>query len=200
MAGRRRSQAPEIEIVEIAGLGTVTLRRHSSAKRYIIRVPSETAVTVTVPARGSFRQAKALTLEKARWIRHVQQQRSRRQQETRPAIPLTNKEKKQIAETLRRRVDILAKQYGFKYQRIFVRHQKTVWGSCSQQKNININLELHRLPDYLRDYVILHELVHTRYLHHGAAFWQMLERYVPQAKKFNRELNHYQPNGYCRKP
>ena len=81
----------------------------------------------------------------------------------------------QAKDYLPRRVKELAQQHGFSYQKVFVKKLKSKWGSCSSQKNINLNVHLMRLPDHLIDYIILHELTHTREMNHGPEFWKVLD-------------------------
>ena len=69
----------------------------------------------------------------------------------------------------------LAERYGFTVNKVFIKHNRSNWGSCSAKGNINLNLNLVRLPAELRDYVILHELCHLKELNHGAAFHALLE-------------------------
>jgi predicted metal-dependent hydrolase len=87
----------------------------------------------------------------------------------------------------------LARRHGFAYNRVFVKNQRTLWGSCSSTNNINLNANLVRLPDELRDYVILHELVHTRHRNHSRAFWAALDRLVGDGKGLQRRLRQYLP-------
>ncbi len=89
------------------------------------------------------------------------------------------------------RVNELATQFGFKYNKIFIKNLKSKWGSCSAVNNINLNLFLMNIPDYLVDYIILHELVHTKVKNHSSEFWSMLNRCVPDAKKIDKELKNY---------
>jgi predicted metal-dependent hydrolase len=89
------------------------------------------------------------------------------------------------------RTDELASKFNFKYTHLSIKNAKTRWGSCSAQNNINLNLQLMRLPDYLIDYVILHELVHTVEKNHKNSFWGLLERVLPGAEKMDKELNNY---------
>jgi predicted metal-dependent hydrolase len=91
------------------------------------------------------------------------------------------------------RLDELARRHGFSYNKVFVRNQKTRWGSCSGANNINLNVNLIRLPAELRDYTLLHELVHTRIKDHGPRFWEELGKYVDQPRKLDRQLNPYGP-------
>ncbi|MBN1949702.1 MAG: M48 family metallopeptidase [Bacteroidales bacterium] len=89
------------------------------------------------------------------------------------------------------RVSMLAQNHGFRYSRLSVKNAKTRWGSCSSDNNINLNLQLMRLPDELIDYVILHELNHTVHKHHQKEFWSSLERILPGAKSLDKTLNGY---------
>ena len=72
-----------------------------------------------------------------------------------------------------------------------MKNQRTLWGSCSHRNNINLNVNLLRLPEELRDYVILHELVHTRHKNHSRAFWRDLDRFVGDAKGLQRHLRQF---------
>ena len=89
------------------------------------------------------------------------------------------------------RLNYLAVKYDFQYNRVFIKNQKTRWGSCSGKNNINLNVNLVRLPDELIDYTILHELVHTRIKNHGHRFWAQLDRLLGDARKLDRALNEY---------
>jgi predicted metal-dependent hydrolase len=92
---------------------------------------------------------------------------------------------------LPRRIDELASKFNFHYERLSIKNAKTRWGSCSAHNNINLNLQLMRLPDFLIDYVILHELVHTVEKNHKKSFWNKLESIMPGAGKFDKELNKF---------
>lgn len=86
------------------------------------------------------------------------------------------------------RVKELAGEYGFSYRKVFIKNARTLWGSCSSKNNINLNLNLMRLPQRLQDYVILHELTHTRYRNHGVKFWKQLDNYFGDARTLSKEL------------
>jgi len=94
------------------------------------------------------------------------------------------------------RTEELARLHGFQYKNVFVKHVKSRWGSCSSENNINLNLHLMRLPDRLIDYVILHELAHTREKNHGPGFWLLLEKVCPGARKLDKEINHFHVDIY----
>ena len=97
----------------------------------------------------------------------------------------------QARDILVRRLESLADRHGFTFNRIFVRNQRTRWGSCSRKNNINLNIKLVQLPAALMDYIILHELVHTRVKNHGPAFWKELSRHMSNPKQLDRQLNAY---------
>lgn len=85
----------------------------------------------------------------------------------------------------------LAARYGFTYNKVRIKHNSSNWGSCSELGSINLNLNLMRLPEHLRDYVMLHELCHLRYLNHGPEFHALLESVCPGHRALNRELRSY---------
>lgn len=90
------------------------------------------------------------------------------------------------------RVAELAELHGFRVNAIHIRNNKTLWGSCSAGNNISLNLHLMRVPGYLADFIILHELVHTKIKNHGPRFWEMLNRVTGnQARALAREIRKY---------
>jgi hypothetical protein len=86
------------------------------------------------------------------------------------------------------RVRQLAEQHGFHFRRLFIKDLRSRWGSCSVVNNINLALQLMRLPDDLVDYVILHELVHTRVKNHGVDFWKILDQVSGDARGLDKRL------------
>jgi predicted metal-dependent hydrolase len=95
------------------------------------------------------------------------------------------------------RLSWLAQQHQFTYQQVFIKNLKSRWGSCSNRNNINLNLHLMRLPDHLIDYVLLHELCHTRVKNHGPGFWRELNRITNgRARELDRAMKNYQTKIY----
>ena len=76
---------------------------------------------------------------------------------------------------LGQKLDLLAKDYGFVFKRLTVKHNSSNWGSCSRAGNINLNLNLIRLPEPRCDYVSLHEWAHLKEPNHGGRFHELLE-------------------------
>ena len=96
--------------------------------------------------------------------------------------------KKEARAFLPERTAKLADRHGFLFGKLTFRNQKTRWGSCSSGNNISLNIQLMRLPDEKIDYVILHELCHTKIRNHGRDFWQLLESVMPDARRIHREM------------
>lgn len=91
------------------------------------------------------------------------------------------------------RLTLLAEQHGFSYNGVAIKQLTSRWGSCDQNKNIALNLFLMQLPPELIDYVLLHELSHTRHLNHGSDFWELLESVLPGARIKRLAIKQYKP-------
>lgn len=94
-------------------------------------------------------------------------------------------------EVLPHRLAQLSQQHNLPYNSHKIKNITSRWGSCSAKGNINLSIYLMKLPDYLIDYVILHELAHTVHMNHGAEFWAFLEELVGNAKALSRELKQH---------
>lgn len=82
----------------------------------------------------------------------------------------------------------LSKAHQLPFSGLSIRTQKTRWGSCNTHKKINLNSKLLFLPKRLVDYVIIHELCHTKFLDHSNNFWNLVEDHMPHYKKLVREI------------
>ncbi len=99
----------------------------------------------------------------------------------------------EAARELLPRLKALAEQHGFTYQSASVKQLKSRWGSCDSQQHITLNIFLMQLPWHLIDYVLLHELVHTRHMEHGPHFWGEFERHLADPKALRKAMKQYQP-------
>lgn len=77
------------------------------------------------------------------------------------------------------RVLELAGQHQLAVHRVTVRNQRSRWGSCSRRATISLNWRLIQAPEFVRDYIILHELMHLRQMNHSSRFWREVERVCP---------------------
>ena len=165
--------------------------RHPTARRYVIRVRPDGSVRVTVPRWGSRRQAERFAEEQSSWI---ERQRARvRESATR--APSYSQEairelRRQAARELPGRLLHLAKHHGVEVSRVSVRNQRSRWGSCSPSGLICLNWRLVLMPDDVRDYVLIHELMHLRRLDHSRHFWRLVAHACPDyenARQWLRE-------------
>ena len=86
----------------------------------------------------------------------------------------------------------LAEHYGFSYKKVKITGSKSRWGSCSATGNINLSCYLMLLPPHLMDYVLLHELTHTREMNHGPKFWKILDELTEgRAHSLRTELRNF---------
>jgi len=175
-----------VETWEVPGIGPVAVAVSDRARHARITIRRDGAVKLVLPKRASLEQARGLLKKSERWI-----QRHLRQVRVEPAP--SGLDRVQARRLLVERLEHLAKRHGFAYNNVFVKSQRTLWGSCSSQNNINLNVNLAGLPEELRDYVILHELVHTRHKNHSRQFWQALDAIVGDGKALQRRLRSYQP-------
>ncbi len=178
--------------VAVNGIGPVLLERSNRARRVIIYVKPFKGVRVAVPDRVSFNKAEEFVRTQIDWIT-VQLEKMRQYEKEYNLISGINEiiDKEKVKKVLTRRLQQLADKHGFVYNRVFFRNQKTRWGSCSSKNNISLNMKLIKLPDELIDYVILHELVHTRKKDHSKDFWSEMDKVVGEGKKMASRLRKY---------
>jgi predicted metal-dependent hydrolase len=154
--------------------------RHPRARRYIIRVRPDGTVRVTVPRWGSRRHAELFAAEQRPWIdrqrRHAEANRQAGVQ--RPPEELKQL-RKRASQELPQRLFELAQQHGISVAKVSVRNQRWRWGSCSPKGHICLNWRLVLMPDAVRDYVIIHELMHLRRLDHSPMFWRLVAAACP---------------------
>ena len=86
-------------------------------------------------------------------------------------------------EKIPRLVARYAKEMDISYEKVFVKAQKTRWGSCSSKGNINLNCLLMIVPAYVRKYVIVHELAHRKEMNHSERFWKVVADEIPEYQK-----------------
>ena len=167
----------------------VLFEKSSRAKNIGIRIKHNCDVRIAVPRFSTYNYAEKVAYERINWIRvkrkqmHVQ--KAIHKEKLKDLKPIDTDKAKVI---LKNRLEELSEIYGFKYNKVFIRNQKTRWGSCSGKNNINLNINLVRVSNELQDYVILHELVHTKIKNHSIRFWSELDKYVGNTKKYTKLL------------
>ena len=181
----------EAKTIELKSVGTILIERSRRAKHLSLSVKPFKGARVAVPIGVSFASAEMFARSKIDWIKKhldkimLMEQEASALSKSKPIIQATAR--KHLIE----RLNVLSQKYGFNYNRVFIKNQKTRWGSCSAKNNINLNINLVRLPDELIDYTILHELVHTRVKNHSRRFWDQMDKLLGDAKKLDRKLSEY---------
>ena len=174
--------------IEYKGIGIIGYIKNNRAKRIIISVKPR-YVRVTIPRRQTLKNAQKFVEQKMDWIKE-HSSKMKEQVQKGKELPKINKE--EARDKLGKRLSELAMEHNFQYNRVSIRNQRTRWGSCSSKDNISLNMKLLHLPDKLIDYILLHELVHTRVKNHSQDFWSELETVVPNARTVDKQLRDYQ--------
>jgi predicted metal-dependent hydrolase len=151
--------------------------RHRRARRYVVRVDIDGRVRVTIPRGGSRREADAFAQRQITWIRQQQQTHV-----DSPKMPPEEKRRyRAIArEVLPPRLLALAAQHGLTVTRVSIRDQRSRWGSCARGGLICLNWRLVLMPEWVRDYVLIHELMHLRRMDHSPKYWKHVAAACPE--------------------
>lgn len=173
-----------IDTWQIPDIGPVAVESSDRARYTRITLRRDGQIKLTIPKAVSLDQARQFLNSRLAWI-----QRHRRDFRGLGEMPAGGwvEAHRLLVDRLRE----LAVRHGYRYNHAAVKNQRTLWGSCSHRNNINLNVNLLRLPEELRDYVILHELVHTRHKNHSRAFWCELDRLVGDAKGLQKYLRRF---------
>ena len=100
---------------------------------------------------------------------------------------------KKAREYLPYRLEYYAKLYGYSYDKCRLTHANTRWGSWSSQRTISLNIGLMKVPEVLRDYVILHELAHLHHMNHSKDFWAEVYSHDKNYKMHEKKLKMFNP-------
>ena len=163
--------------------------RHRRARRYLLRVEADGRVRVTIPRGGSRREADDFARRNRAWIDA---------QLARPRPPSVAPEE-QRAWRLRAKVVLpprlleLAALHRCTVAAVSIRSQKTRWGSCGRNGHISLNWRLMLMPEWVRDYVLVHELMHLRRMDHSARFWALVEAACPGYRDARQWLRRHGP-------
>ncbi len=168
---------------------------YSQRKSFGLQVKSDGSVYARVPQRAPDKAVREFIRKHEDWI--IQKRHSLLFVNDSPKIRLpkivTAEEKRKARELVTHRVEYYADKMGINYGRIALRNQRTRWGSCSVDGNLNFNCRLLFLPIELVDYVVVHELAHRRHMDHSARFWREVECYLPDYRERRERLKEYQP-------
>jgi predicted metal-dependent hydrolase len=191
---RKMESSPEVLFHEtLDGIGPILYVRSKKARQLRVTLRPGKPVSVTVPRGESVAHARQFLRSKKAWIgRHLAMFRQFAAQASRHKGPVETLE--QSCRRIVGRLGELSAQHGLPYSGVTFRHQKTRWGSCNRNNRLSLNLGLALLPPELLDYVLLHELLHTRIKNHSKPFWAELVRLMPDARARAVELRNHRPS------
>jgi predicted metal-dependent hydrolase len=161
------------------------LVRNRRARHYVLRVGPDGSLCVTVPPFGSVAEARRFVHAQAGWLaRERARILARAPREASEVARLRTA----AAAALPCRLRALAAAHGLRVARVTIRNQHTRWGSCSRSGSVSLNWRLVLMPDPVRDYVLIHELMHLRHANHSRRFWRAVEEACPWYREARRWL------------
>ena len=171
-------------------LGVIECIRSLSSRSIRLSLKRDMTLRLSYPLFCSQREAIAFAESRREWIERTKERlKSRKTETTRYTREMVAKLRNAARKDLAERTARLAREYGFGYTSLRISSARTRWGSCSSRNGISLSLFLMTLPEHLRDFVILHELCHTRHHNHSEAFHALLDRCVGgRERELNREL------------
>ena len=151
--------------------------RHRWARRYILRVLDDGRLRVTLPRWGSKKEARAFVEQSREWIA-----RQLRKQSLKPPVVHRDEPglRKRAVKELPAELLALADRFGISVTRVSIRNQRSRWGACSSRGSITLNWRLVLVPAFVREYVMIHELMHRRELNHSKRFWKHVAAACPR--------------------
>jgi len=159
------------------------------ARRYIMRVRPDGDLRVTIPRGGSKSEARRFADRHLAW---AERQRARQLAARRPAS--VDRELRDAAvRELPPQLRALAERYGVTVARVTIRNQRSRWGSCSPRGPIALNFRLMLMPPDVREYILIHELMHLREPNHSRRFWRQVEGACPAFRAAERWLKEHGP-------
>lgn len=178
------------------GLAEITYAVKRSDRRSIsLEIGSDGRILVRAPRWMPEQEIRRFVLSRRDWILAARKKVEARNEALRDQVgaPITAAELQKLGELavkdLPTRVARYAKRIGVTYGRITVRNQKTRWGSCSSEGNLNFNCLLMLAPERVRDYVVVHELCHRKQMNHSPRFWAEVAKVMPDYEEQKKWLS-----------
>ena len=160
-------------------LAPVYFVRHRRARRYLLRVEHDGRVRVTIPRGGSRREADAFARRHVDWVARQRARLTPSSVDLEMRRELRTRARRELPPALL----ALADAHGLRVARVSIRNQRTRWGSCGRDGHISLNWRLLLMPDWVREYVLVHELMHLRRMDHSPAYWQLVAAAFPRYRE-----------------
>ena len=178
-------------IIKDEEFGEVIVRRSGLARGVRFSVSTSGRLSMSVPTKTPDFLIKRYLNSNRSAIREKLPVKDPREQRTR------DYQKKMLMKKAREylpyRLEYYAKLYGYSYDKCRLTHANTRWGSCSSRRTISLNIGLMKVPEVLRDYVILHELAHLNHMDHSRAFWAEVGSHDKNYKMHEKKLKFFSP-------
>ena len=178
-------------IIKDEEFGEVIVRKNSLSKSIRFSVSTSGRLSMSVPLYTSEFLAKRFLKTNRKMIREklpIKNPDEQRARDYQKKVLM-----KKAKEYLPYRLEYYAKLYGYSYNKCRLSHANTRWGSCSSNKTISLNIGLMKVPEVLRDYVILHELAHLKHMDHSKAFWAEVGSHDKNYKSHEKKLKLFSP-------
>lgn len=178
-------------IIKDAEFGEVVVRKNALATGVRFSIATSGRLQMSVPKYTSDFLAKRFLNSNRAVIREklpVKDPREQRARDYQKKVLM-----KKAKEYLPYRLEYFANLYGYSYEKCRLSHAGTRWGSCSSNRTISLNIGLMKVPEPLRDYVILHELAHLNHMDHSKAFWAEVGTHDKNYKAHEKKLKMFNP-------
>ena len=161
--------------------------RRSKRKSAAIKITADMQIVVFVPLYVSDNEIERMVISKSKWIdEHMLKVQSTIDERSK-LEKITFEQIKELAdqavEYIPKRVKYYAEKENFIYNKITIKNLVSRWGSCSTKGNLNFNCLLMLTPDYVIDYIVVHELCHLREMNHSEKFWAEVEKIIPDYQR-----------------
>jgi predicted metal-dependent hydrolase len=100
--------------------------------------------------------------------------------------------RREASKYITNRINEVSQKIGLKFNKLTIKDTKTRWGSCSYHNNININWKVIRMDKELLDYILVHELCHTKVKNHSSDFWKLVKTYIPNLVSIKQRLKTFE--------
>lgn len=161
--------------------------RRTKRKSAAIKITADMQIVVFVPLYVSDNEIERMVISKSKWIdEHMLKVQSTIDERSK-LEKITFEQIKELAdqavEYIPKRVNYYAEKENFVYNKITIKNLVSRWGSCSTKGNLNFNCLLMLTPDYVIDYIVVHELCHLREMNHSEKFWAEVEKIMPDYQR-----------------
>ena len=161
--------------------------RRSKRKSAAIKITADMQIVVFVPLYVSDNEIERMVISKSKWIDEhmlkVQSTIDKRSKLEKITFEQIKELADQAVEYIPKRVKYYAEKENFVYNKITIKNLVSRWGSCSTKGNLNFNCLLMLTPDYVIDYIVVHELCHLREMNHSEKFWTEVEKIMPDYQR-----------------